>query len=198
MPAYKDKQRKTWYYQINYTDINGKHRALKKRGFKTKGAAQDAEYLKRLEMDRSPGTSITTFKELYHRYFEFSKSRIKYSSYYSKKNLGDIHILPFFEGYNDTNSITTKVIIQWQNDMLKKNLSHAYLSKIYSNLSSIIKHGVKYYGVKENPCPLVGDFKRPDEIKEELNYWTYPEFKQFISYVDDITYYTFFYALYYT
>lgn len=198
MPAYKDKKRGTWYYQINYTDINGKHRTTKQRGFKTKGQAQDAEYKKRLELERDPKENIDlTFQDLYNYYLSYIKSRIKYSSYYSKTNLAKHHILPYFESKR-VNAITTKDIIKWQNLMLENNYSHAYLSKIYTNLSTIIKHGVKFYGVKSNPCPLVGDFQNPNKIEQGLNYWTPDEFKQFISYVDDITYFTFFFFLYYT
>lgn len=51
MPAYKYKKRGTWYYQINYTDINGNHRGLKKRGFDTKKTAKDAEYRRTLDMN---------------------------------------------------------------------------------------------------------------------------------------------------
>lgn len=197
MPVYKDKERGTWYFQINYTDVNGNARSIKRRGFETKRAAKEAEYKRTLELNYKPDMDIP-FHDLYNNYFIYTEPRVKYSSYYSKKNLGDLHILPFFKN-KKVRYITTKDIISWQQEMLVKNYSYEYLSKIYTNLSAILQYGIKHHGIKENPCKLVGNFKNPEEIKCEINYWTFDEFKQFISVIDDdIEFYTFFSFLYYT
>ena len=43
MPAYKDKERNTWYSSFKYKDWSGKLRSKTKRGFATKKEAQNWE-----------------------------------------------------------------------------------------------------------------------------------------------------------
>lgn len=196
MPAYKDKKTGKWFYQINYKDINGDYKQKRKSGFKTKKAAQDAEYLANVDMNISVDSHIN-FKELADHYFSYVESRIKYSSYYSKKNLTDLHIIPFF-GNMRANNITSKHIISWQEEMKSKGYSFEYLSKIYVNLSAILNHGVKHHGLKDNPCKIVGNFKNPTEVEEHVSFWTQEEFNKFIFVVDDIRFSAYFSFLYYT
>lgn len=195
MPVYKDKERGTWYYQINYTDINGEYKQKRKSGFATRAEAKNAEYLATIELDHSSATELT-FKELAHHYFDFIEKRVKESSYITKVNAINLHIMPFFEKMK-VRSITSKDIIAWQKEMNSKDFSHEYLSKIYNNLSAILNHA-KHYGIADNPCKLVGNFKKVETIKEEVNFWTLPEFNQFImKVIEDNIYYTFFLFLYY-
>ncbi len=194
MPAYKDKTRGTWYFQINYTDIKGDYKTLKKRGFKTKKEAQDAEHLASLDLTTT--SSNINFKDLATKYLEYIKTKVKYISYYSKENLINLHIIPFFENYS-ANKITTIHIQDWQKDMLSKDFSYEYLSKIYTNLSAIFKYGVDNYGIKENPCKKVGNFTKPAKVKNKLQFWVFSEFNKFINVVDDIMWLTFFMFLYF-
>ncbi len=194
MPAYKDKQRGTWYFQINYTNIKGEYKTLKKRGFKTKKEAQDAEHL--ASIDLTTTTSNIKFKDLANKYSEYAKTKVKYSSYYSKENLINLHIIPFFESYS-ANKITTLHIQNWQKEMLTKGYSYEYLSKIYTNLSAILNYGVKNFGLRDNPCKKVGNFKKPATVTKKIQFWIYDEFNKFITVVDDIQWLTFFMFLYY-
>ncbi len=136
------------------------------------------------------------FKELMINYLSFIKMEVKESSYITKENVINLHILPFFEKLR-AREITSRYVIKWKKDMIKKGLSFEYLSKAYNNLSAIFKHGVDHYGLRENPCKKAGNFKNPGKIKKEIQYWLFDEFQEFISNVDDIKYKTFFMFLYY-
>jgi integrase len=197
MPVYKDKKRGTWYYQINYKDIQGEYRQKRQSGFATRKEAQNQEYLAGLELNRTPNQSDISFEDLYNYYFSYIEGEIKYTSWYSKKNLGDLHILPYFIGKR-ANQISTNDIIAWKKIIVSKGFAYEYLSKIYTNLSSIFSYGIKHHGLKDNPCRLVGNFKNPEELEEELQYWTHDEFKEFISKItNDLVYLVFFSFLYF-
>lgn len=193
MPVYKDKKRGTWFYQITH-----KGRKIKRRGFKTKREAQHAESLMLIELkEQSHNLDNLTFDDIYSHYFEYIKTEVKPQSYYNKHNLAELHILPYFTGriVKDIKSID---IINWKTEMHNKGYSYNYLSKIYVNLSAILKFAVDHYGLPSNPCRSVGNFKRVNGRRNQINYWTLDEFNQFIEYVDDITYRTFFFTLFYT
>lgn len=53
-------------------------------------------------------------------------------------------------------NVTSKHIIFWKKDMLEKGYSINYLSNIYVTLSAIFNFDVKFHGLKENSCRLVG------------------------------------------
>lgn len=191
MPVYKDKKRGTWFYQITH-----KGKKYKKRGFKTKKEAQHAEYLRVIELQENKEenkTDTLLYDTVYHAYFDDLKRKIKPASYYKSKMTADKHILPVFKGKN-FEKIETIDVINFRNYLID-NFSVRYARNIYSRVNAIFKYGA-VFGSKHNPCILAGPISTRKQ-KNEMDYWTFEEFKQFINVVDDIVYYTLFMTLYY-
>lgn len=63
---------------------------------------------------------------------------------------------------------------------------------------SILNYGIKFYGLKNNVASLTGNFKRKNELKKKVEFYTYEEFSKFINVVNDNVYKALFDTLYFT
>ena len=179
MPAYKDETTNTWYTKFYYTDWTGTTKQKKKRGFPTKreAAAWERDFLERQQ--GTPDMSFISFSELY---LNDMKQRLKPSTMNSKENLIKNRILPFFKS-KALNDIDSKMIRQWQNELLKESYTDTYLRKCNAQLSAMFNYAVKYYNLNENPCrktPLIGS-KKP----VKFDFWTLDEYKEFRQYLKE-------------
>lgn len=153
MPAYYDKDKKTWYIMFYAKDYQGENKKYKKTGFKKKKEALEYEFEFKKKL---AGNSNMTFKSLYELYLEDAKSRLKESSIYGKQKVAEKHILPYFQD-KIASDINPLMIRKWQNKLLKEKFKPNTLRAIENNLKSILNYGVKFHGLKENPFKLTGN-----------------------------------------
>ena len=93
MPAYKDKERGTWYASFYYTDWRGDRRLKKKRGFPRK---KDAEEYEREFLRKEAQSCDMTFGSMTKLYMDDMRPRLRESTMRSKEYLIEGKILPFF------------------------------------------------------------------------------------------------------
>ncbi len=140
------------------------------------------------------------FFELYNLYIDDSKKRFKESTiagfYYIYKKY-----LYVFADYK-VSSITIEHLRQYQTELLETTSAYR-INKVFSFLGRVLDFGCKYYGLSENVSNKlyrVKDFA----VKEPIKYFTYEEYKKFISVVPnsledkDYIFYLMFQTLYYT
>lgn len=91
-------------------------------------------------------------------------------------------ILPYFED-KPINAITPADIVKWQNALLEmrdnddRPRSPSYLRSITNQMSAIMNHAVKLYGLRENPMHKV---KRTGSKRAgEMSYWTKEDYLAF-------------------
>ena len=116
MPAYYDKERKSWGVQFRYTDWTGTRKKKHKRGFKLK---REAEEWEREFLLRNAGDPDMTFASLVTRYYADMENHIRGSTLETKISNIDTYILPYFKD-KAISDITNADVRQWQNVMLKK------------------------------------------------------------------------------
>ena len=198
MPAYKDKQRGTWYVALYYKDWTGETKHTVKRGFKTKG---DATAFERQFLDTLQNSSNIGFGALVANYLEYLKPRVKPTTIGTKLYIINDKILPYFEKMKLCD-IDTVTIIKWQNTLLDyrdedgKPYKPTYVKTIHAQLSSIMNYAVKHYHLAQNPCQLVGTIGA--QKAKEMSFWTKDEFDKFIEVVKHPAYHLFFNLLFYT
>lgn len=185
MPAYKDKERNTWYSSFKYKDWSGKSRSKTKRGFATKKEAQNWESQFKL---RESHELDMRFDEFYKLYLEYCEKRLKINTVRTKDQIFTFHILPFFEDRR-MNEITPAMITAWQNILLDerddegRSYSMTYLKTIHNQLSAIFNHACRFYNLPKNPARTVGNMGK--EESDEVEFWTVEEFNQFVVAVED-------------
>lgn len=180
MPAYKDAKRGTWYVKFQYTDWQSNHKTCYKRGFPTKREALQWERDFLLQQSGSTDMSFADYVEVYKKDREV---RLKESTFEMKINIIDTKIVPYFKN-KKLRDITSKDIIEWQNTLMKyrdkktgKPYSSSYLKTIHNQLSALLNHAVKFYGLKDNPARIVGNMGSEKNI--QMKFWTQEEYARF-------------------
>lgn len=178
MPVYKDEKRGTWYVRFKQKDWTGQTRAIWKRGFSSKREAVQWELDYKI---RQKGSLNMTFAQFVDVYKQDRINRIKESTMTTKENIISIHIVPYF-GAKKISDITPADIIKWQNHIMSrtdkkgKKFSKSFLKTIHNQLSAILNHAVKYYGLSSNPAQTVGNMGTDKGI--EMNYLTLEEYRK--------------------
>lgn len=180
MPAYKDKNKGTWYVSFHYFDWAGKNVRKMKRGFATKKEAQEWEE----SFLRTKAASMDmTFAEFYTVYEKDVRPKLKENTWWSKEHIIRTKLIPYF-GSRKMVDITVRDIIKWQNEMREyrdpagKPYSPTYLKTVQAQLSCLFNHAVRFYELPSNPVHKAGALGSEDS--EEMLFWTKKEYLQFI------------------
>lgn len=175
MPAYKDKERDTWYCKFNYKDWKGEKKTKLKRGFRTKKEAVEweREFLQVQQADMD--MELTAFVEVY---FNDKATRLKARTIEIKRTMIDAKIIPYF-GKFKMNQVKPADIMRWQNDMINLGYKPTYLRMLQNQITAIFNHAERFYGLKDNPCKKVDKMGKSNA--RELNFWTKNEYDVFIQ-----------------
>ena len=193
MSVSKDPKNGTWTMYTRYKDWQGIIREKRKRGFKTKREA--LEYERQFLLKNSKDIQMS-FEKFVETYMENMKPRLKYSTYVNKEYIIRDKILPYF-GNKSLAEITSTDVIQWQNALLSmrdendRPYSQTYLRAIQNQLSAIMNHACRYYGLPENPCMKSG--KMGKAKSKEMLFWTKEEYLAFSQAMKEkpVSYYAF-------
>ena len=181
MPTYKDNTTNKWYCKFYYTDYEGNKKQKKKSGFNFKKDAQEWERDFLLSKQFEPDMPFEAFLEIYKK-DKYPKLRI---SSRDKKQCRYKRILPYFQNM-PLNKISNKDISNWQNKMIELGFRSTYIKGLQGEISAVLNHAVRFYGLRINPCKIVGYAKVPDEIPTKMRYWTYDEYLKAIDNITDL------------
>lgn len=194
----KKKQLKTgikYAFTLRYTDIYGDTKQYTSKGYDTKKEAELEEAKFRIKVEENKiTTSNITFKQIFIEYLEYIKKDIKPQSLKKVENQCKIFQPLDNTKINDFNIQAYKKIQLYLN---QKEYSVEYKNKLLGLLKRIIKYSHKYHNTNDYMLNYIENYKRVNEIKREMEFFTYEEFKKFISVVDEFNYKTFFETLYY-
>ena len=193
MGVYKDKSRGNWYASYRYTDALGNHKRKYKRGFRTRAEAMEWEREDRLKEEFSISMKFFQFAELYEADV---RHRIKENTWATKEHIIQTKILPYL-GNMELSQITTRTIREWQKQIIQmtdengKHYSQSYLATIHTQLSCMLNHAVRFYGLRSNPASQAGGMG--SKQSKEMKFWTQEEYKLFIEKMMDkpVSYYGF-------
>lgn len=187
--------KKSWSVRFRFIEY-GKEIQKRLTGFTTKKEAQngyiDFVNQARLQQPIKKEEGVK-FDQLFEEYKNFTKSRLKESSFYDFCSKSHLHILPYFKNY-EVSELTPKILLDWQSSI--DTYSYKYKKNLRMYLNTILNYAEKYYDI-ENKLKKVDNF-RNTEFKKEMDFWTPEEFNKFIREVTKEEYKAFFYALYYT
>lgn len=180
------KDGKRWYVFVRYKDWDGVVKQHKKEGFERKADAKEYE---KSFLEQKTGASDMSVKSLYVLYMEDCKTRLKPTTYANKEFLFNKHVLPYL-GNLKVNEIGPAHIRKWQNTLLEakkdgteENYSQTYLKTVHNQVSAMFNFGMRYYGIKNNPCRQAGAMGKKNAAV--MQFWTVDEFNRFIEAVAD-------------
>ena len=199
MPVYKhkekDKQGRQWYYNVNYTDILGKHRSKRSKSFLLKKEAEEAEIRFKTSLGKEVKSSMY-ISDLCSQYIEWKKDKVKIQTLpkyinvnkYINKYLGNIRI----------DKLSVEIYENFKRELNNTDLSANYKNKIHSQLKSMLLYSRKYYRVYSDVPEIVGGFKDADKLHIEQDYYTIDEYNLFRDQLDNIIWIAFFDTLYFS
>lgn len=179
MSVSKDEKRGTWLVQCWYRDWQGERHKKTKRGFATKREAQAWE---RDFLARCSGSLAMTFGEFVKLYEQDVRPRLKLNTWLTKEHIIETKILPYFADKR-MDEVSSTDVFRWENAMTEARTttgepySQTYLRTVSNQLSAILNHAVRFYGLPVNPMAKVGKIgsKRGDEMR----IWTKEEYLRF-------------------
>lgn len=176
----------SWEVQCWYRDCFGERHKKHKRGFATKAEAKKWERECLLKAEGSPQMTFSDFIKVYEA---DKKPQLKLNTWLTKKAIIEKKILPFF-GPKKLNEITAQDVITWQNALAKavipstgKPYSKTYIRTVANQLSAILNHAVKYYGLAKSPYAKVDKVKKAKPLN--VDFWTKDEYLRFADAIMD-------------
>ena len=190
------KDGKQWIYYGRYENLDGTIKQYKSKKFATKKEAVEAERIFLLELDKYKSGTNMTFKELYLAYYEYQKDKVKETTMLTYTDrmrymelLDNVKVSDFNVRHYE---LWRKKIISYE------HLSNRTRNYIYKFLKVIMNFGTKWYNLNFSQVyNKMTNFTDPNEVKKEMDFWTYEEYKKFIAVEDDLLFKTFFETLYY-
>lgn len=179
MSVAKMKDGKRWYVSVRYKDWTGQVKQHKKEGF---ARQSDAKEYQRKFLELKNGSPDMTVETLYKLYQEDFTHRLKATTCRTKQFILETFVVKHI-GQVRIDELTPAAIRAWQSRVMEDDLSPGYLRMINNQTSALFNFGVKYYGMKENPCRIAGPMGK--RASAPMHFWTVEEFNQFISVCPD-------------
>lgn len=192
MGVYKDKKRGTWYVSYSVKDpVTNKFLHKTKRGFESSRAAKAWERENRSDTGSEAPTTFRDVAKIWEEYLQSSEgSRRQHKEHF------EIRFSKFLD--RPINEISRAELIKWRASLASADYATKTKNTTLSYVRSVFKFAAESYGLR-NPAAVLTNLKKTDdEILEEPEVWTPVEFDQFLKYVEDPLYKTFFEFLFWT
>jgi integrase len=185
MPVYKvDGVKKDglqkYNVRINYIADGGIAKQLTRTAYGLE-AAKDLERKLTEEQKQTGGSpkKRMTFQQLYDEFLNAKQYEIRESTL-DKYRRDSIHYLATFKDAR-IDKITVAMVQDWKLSMEKKGLSLKTKQNVFGQIRCILNYALKLEYIAKNPLTTLGNFKSAATIKEEMQFYTPQEFKQFIG-----------------
>ena len=191
--ATKDGRRWVFYDWIHLPDGSRKKYMSKKYLTKVEAIKAENEWLL-LNQDQSENPDLT-FGDLYKLFTEHQKDKVKVTTFYDyKNNFAHLKSLQNVK-VRDFNIVMFE---NWKKEMNKKKIATETKNTAYKFLKTLLNYADRWHDINLHSTYIkMENFNNPNEPKKEMNFYTWEEFKQFISAVDDLKYICIFETFYY-
>lgn len=200
MPVYKDEKYMTkdgrqWFFKTRYKTLDGVRKEYHSKKYLTRREAVDAEAEFKIRSQNEANVSLLTFKQLINLYIEHKKSIVKETTVYNYHNK-KVYLEPLYNIKLKDYSI--EIYERWKAYINSHNLSTKYKNDIYKFLKSLLNYGSDWYNFNFTPVyRKMTNFNNPNEMPQEMLFFSFEEFKQFLSVEDDLKFKCIFMILYY-
>lgn len=199
MPVYKTKNPtkdgRQYFFRIKYKDIFGEIHDYSSPKFKNKKDAESEEAKYRIKVDNKEAyTSQITIDQVFNDMYQNKKNEVKVQTLIKEKNL-----YKHLEKIKDKkiNEINVKMYNELLINTLSDKLSIAYKNKIIGLFRRIITYSNKIHNTSDSILKHANNLKKVNDIKKEMEFFTYDEYVAFDKVIDNFDFHCFFEVLYY-
>ena len=180
--ATKDGRR--WYF-YDKIKVDSRTKAYMSKSYMTRNEALKAErdFLVGCQTKEINVTSMT-FKQLYDEFYEYKKDKVKATTLRSYRR----NIMQLSEFYElKIKDIRLEHYIAWRKRIGNLDLRDKTKNGYYKLLKTILNYGTKWHDFNFTSIyNKMEKFNNPNKPPQEMKFYTWEEFKQFISVIDDI------------
>ena len=198
----KTRDGRSWVFRVPYIKLNGIRDQKKSKRFMTKKIALEEErkFLNKVNTKKQVDCDIKEmrFKDLYLSFYDFKKDIDKV-----KDTTFDTYIrrVPHLQSLDNIKVIdfNFKHFEMWKKEIdAKPNLCTQTKNDIFKFLKNILNYGSTWLNFNFTEVyKKMSNFTDPNEAPREMDFYTYEEFKHFISFETDFKYICLFETLYY-
>ena len=192
------KDGKSFFYKVQYTTGDSEETRTKvSKKYATREEAMQAEHDFLIWIvDYKDVPVDMTFQELYDKFIEDRKQVCKFTTLATYPNMYKYlkvfmkikcvdYDIEHFNKWKKQMAANKKICLRYKNDILK-------------HWKSVLNFGTRWYDFNFlSVYRKMDKFKDPNGLKKEMNYYTLPEFKKFISGEEDSMWRCYFQTLYY-
>ena len=190
------KDGRKWIFYDYVKNLDGTRRKYKSKKYFTKTEALKAErdFLvsdsERFDKDRN-----MTFKDLYTNFYTYKEDKVKFTTLKTYRDreryfhsLDDIKLKDF----------NIEHFEKWKKEINSYGFSTNNKNHLFKFFKELLNYATKWYNFNFTATyNKMTNFTNPNEMPKEMLFFTYEEFKKFISVEDDILFKTMFETLYY-
>lgn len=196
---YKQLERGKWIQSFRYKDVDGKTRQKQVRG-KTKKETDIAKnaFLSDLEKQKNEtaiNSSNPLFDDFISDFLLYKEGQLKRSTYTTYIYRINNHIIDYFSGKR-IRDINIKMIVEWKNSL--NNLSVGSKNTVFYTFKEILKYAELVLDGYKSGIDAVQPFRDDAYHDDTIKYWTFDQFLEFDSHVQNYTHKVFFRLLYFT
>lgn len=175
--------KKQYAYQVYYTDVFGERKRKHSKWFDTQKECKEKEALFVIKSQENDIYDIK-FKDLANEYIEYSSKANTTKTKLDKQMMLRKYCSMLLD--RNVNSIKVAYMKQVRDYIDELGLSTSRKNRILGFINSVFKHGIKFYGLKNNPMNIVDRFAKSDEEKiAEMDIYTIDEFNRFLDAIDE-------------
>ena len=190
----KDGRKWVFYDYIKNLDETRKKYKSKKFFTKTEALKAERDFLA-LTIEYSDKNYNMTFSDLYNNFYHYKEDKVKVSTLTTYKDrkvylksLDNIKLKDF----------NIEHFEKWKKEINSYSFSTTYKNNIFKFFKTLLNYAIKWYNFNFTATyNKMTNFNNPNELPKEMQFFTYEEFKQFISVVDNILLKSLFETLYY-
>ncbi len=191
--ATKDGRR--WYF-YDKIKVDGRTKPYMSKSYMTRNEALKAErdFIVGYETKEINVTGMT-FKQLFEEFYEYKKDKVKRTTLRSYR----VNIRELSEFYElKIKDIRLEHYIAWRKRVSALDLADKTKNGYYKLLKTILNYGTKWHDFNFTSIyNKMEKFNNPNKPPIEMQFYTWEEFKQFVSVIDDIKWKTLFEVLFF-
>lgn len=190
------KDGRKWIFYDYVKNLDGSRRKYKSKKFFTKTEALKAERdFLTINADRNDKDRNMTFKDLYTLFYAYKEDKVKYTTLKTYRDREK-----FFKDLDNVKlkDFNIEHFEKWKKQINSYGYTTNHKNHLFKFFKELLNFATKWYNFNFTATyNKMTNFTDPNEIPKEMLFFTYEEFKKFISVEDDILYKTLFETLYY-
>ena len=185
-----------WYFYTYIYDNLGNRKKYKSKKFLTKQDAQKAEREFTSNVDKKIiNVTDMTFKDLYEEFYAYKSDKVKITTLRTYR----VNVIPLkmFDNLK-IQDFTVQHYLKWRNMIAQKDLAIKTKNGYHKFFKELLNYGTKWHDFNfTSVYNKMEKFTDPNAMPKEMEFYTWEEFQQFISVIDEIKYKALFETLYY-